>query len=53
MLFLGNESEGLSQNLLECCEVRASIPMLNSTDSLNVAVAAAMFLYEAKRQRQQ
>lgn len=53
MLFLGNESEGLSQNLLERCEVRAGIPLLSPIDSLNVAVAAAMFLYEAQKQRQQ
>jgi tRNA G18 (ribose-2'-O)-methylase SpoU len=52
MIFLGNESEGLDQSLIDRCEVRAGIPMFNSTDSLNVSVAAAMFLYEAKRQRQ-
>jgi 23S rRNA (guanosine2251-2'-O)-methyltransferase len=33
------------------CEVVASIPMLGSTESLNVSVAGALALYEVVRRR--
>jgi len=52
-LVLGNEGEGISPGILAACTERVSIPMLNATDSLNVASASAVFLYEARRQRQQ
>jgi tRNA G18 (ribose-2'-O)-methylase SpoU len=48
---LGNEGDGISHNVLTACTNAAAIPMLNETDSLNVANASAVFLYEARRQR--
>jgi tRNA G18 (ribose-2'-O)-methylase SpoU len=51
-IVMGNEGEGVSAEILSMCTDRIAIPMLNRTDSLNVASASAVFLYEASRQRQ-
>ena len=50
-LVFGNEDAGISSKVLEQCGKRVAIPMMNGTDSLNVASASAVFLYEARRQR--
>ena len=44
-LMLGNEGEGLSPEWIVRADRRVTIPMSNGTDSLNVAVAAGIFLY--------
>lgn len=44
-VLLGNEEAGLSDEWLEFCDQRVTIPMRSGTDSLNVAVAAAIFLH--------
>lgn len=49
-IVFGNEGTGISTDVLKRSDVRAAIPMTNRTDSLNVASASAVFLYEiAKR----
>ena len=48
---LGSEGLGLSPAVLAACSVAAAIPMPSGVDSLNVASAAAVFLYEVQRQR--
>lgn len=48
---LGNEGAGLSPELAACAIHRASIPMPGSVESLNVAAAAAVCLFERVRQR--
>jgi TrmH family RNA methyltransferase len=50
-IVLGHEGEGISQNILDICTAQVAIPMMNGTDSLNVASASAAFLYEVRRQR--
>lgn len=45
-LLLGHEGEGLSAAALEACDLRARIPMASNVDSVNVASAAAIALYE-------
>jgi TrmH family RNA methyltransferase len=50
-LFLGSESDGLSDFWLEQAAQRIRIPMAGQADSLNVAAATAVCLYEARRQR--
>ena len=50
-LMLGSESDGLSDYWLEKADERIRIPMCGRADSLNVAAAAAVCLYEARRQR--
>jgi tRNA G18 (ribose-2'-O)-methylase SpoU len=51
IVLFGSEAAGLSEEVLEQADEKIAIPMLNDTDSLNVATAAAVFLYEANRQR--
>lgn len=46
---LGNEGEGVSRLLAEKADGIVSIPMRGHVDSLNVSVAAALFMYEFRR----
>jgi RNA methyltransferase, TrmH family len=48
---IGGEGSGLSPALLDHADVRVTIPMQAPVESLNVAVTAALVLYEARRQR--
>ncbi len=47
----GSEGYGLSPAVLGACDEALAVPMPPGVDSLNVASAAAVFLYEANRQR--
>lgn len=51
LLVMGAEETGISPELLKLCDVRAKLPILGQVQSLNVSVAAAVFMYEALRQR--
>lgn len=51
ILVFGNETRGLSAGYREMCDVLTRIPMYGTADSLNVACAASIVLYEATRQR--
>ncbi|HEX4212138.1 MAG TPA: TrmH family RNA methyltransferase [Candidatus Dormibacteraeota bacterium] len=51
VLILGNEATGMSHGYGELCDVVASIPLSGSADSLNVACAGSIALYEVVRQR--
>ena len=51
-LVLGTEKVGLSETWMAGADVRARIPMFGQADSLNVATAATLLLYEVVRQRQ-
>ncbi len=48
---LGAEREGLPADLLERCDFRGTIPLAPESESLNVAAAGAIALYEARRRR--
>jgi len=50
-LLFGGEGPGLADSILDAADVRASIPMQAPVESLNVAVAVALLVYEAARQR--
>ncbi|WP_219839033.1 RNA methyltransferase [Paenibacillus sp. R14(2021)] len=50
-LLLGSESNGLSEQALEMVDTRMIIPMHGKSESLNVAMASTVLLYEALRQR--
>jgi RNA methyltransferase, TrmH family len=51
VLVLGAEREGLPPEVLERCEERASIPQPGGGESLNVAMAGAIALYELGRRK--
>ncbi len=51
-LVFGSEGDGISPAVLEACDEAVAIPMPPTVDSLNVGAAAAVFLYEAARQRE-
>jgi TrmH family RNA methyltransferase len=51
LVLLGNEGAGLPGSVIAEADVRLTIPMRPGVDSLNVAVSAALILYEARRQR--
>jgi TrmH family RNA methyltransferase len=48
---LGAEREGLPESVVRACDARVSIPLEPGAESLNVAVAAALALYERRRMR--
>lgn len=49
ILAMGNEQQGLSEKILSCCDQIIKMPMLGSSDSLNLAVSAGVALYESIR----
>lgn len=46
-IIFGSEGRGLDDDTLDKCDARLSIPVQGEVDSLNVATAAALVLYEA------
>jgi TrmH family RNA methyltransferase len=46
---LGAERDGLPEDVLARCDARATIPIAPESESLNVALAGAIALYEARR----
>jgi TrmH family RNA methyltransferase len=50
LLLIGNEGGGLSPELAEIADDAVKIPLFGGVESLNVAIATAVILYEARRQ---
>ena len=48
---IGNEGNGLRDEVAACADRRILIPMCGRAESLNAAVAAAVLMFEAGRQR--
>lgn len=51
LLVMGAEETGISPEILKMADARAKLPILGQVQSLNVSVAAAVFMYEVLRQR--
>jgi TrmH family RNA methyltransferase len=51
-ILLGSEGPGLPEDLLAAGDLRLRIPMTGTAESLNLAVAAGILLYEVWRQRE-
>ena len=51
LLLVGSEGQGLPAEAVAAADDRVSIPMAPPVESLNVAVATALLVYEARRQR--
>lgn len=51
VLVLGSEGRGVRRLVCAACDGSVTIPMLGAVESLNVSAAAAVLLYEARRQR--
>jgi TrmH family RNA methyltransferase len=50
-IVLGGEGAGLPSSVMDAADERLTIPMQPPVESLNVAIAAALVIYEAARQR--
>ncbi len=51
LLVMGNEQAGLSADMAALCEVLVKIPMAGKADSLNLAIATGVMLFEVLRGR--
>ncbi len=51
LLVMGNEETGISPEILKLSDVRAKLPIVGEVASLNVSVAAGVFMYKALEQR--
>jgi RNA methyltransferase, TrmH family len=49
LLVMGSEGRGLSDELAEACKTRVRIPMGGGAESLNLATATALMLYEIRK----
>ena len=50
-IIVGTEQLGLSDLWMQAADIRVKIPMRGIADSLNVAMATTLLLYESLRQR--
>ena len=48
---IGNESNGVSEEIQQLADVRIKIPMVGNTESLNAGVAASLMAYEVLRKK--
>ena len=52
-IVMGSEKEGISSTILKASDYKIKIPMIADFDSLNVANAASIVMYEAIKQTMQ
>lgn len=53
VIVIGNEANGVSQDICDIADYKVKIPMLGKTESLNASVATGIILYEYVRQKLQ
>lgn len=49
IMIIGNEANGLTEEVMNCCDHGVFIPMLGKNESLNAAVAASIILWEQSK----
>lgn len=52
VLVIGNEGNGLPEEIVSCCRIRVTIPMAGKAESLNAAMAAGILTWEMLRPKQ-
>lgn len=53
VLVIGNEANGVSDEILGLADSKVKIPMIGKTESLNASVATGVILYEYVRRKVQ
>lgn len=53
VIIIGNESKGVSDEIIQISDIKTKIPMIGKTESLNAGVAASIIAYEVVRQKLQ
>lgn len=51
IIAVGNEGNGISDEVMNLATFKVKIPMIGNTESLNVAIAASIMIYEGVRQK--
>ncbi len=51
VIVIGNEANGVSENIQKIADKKVKIPMIGKTESLNASVATGIILYEYVRQK--
>ena len=51
VIVIGNEANGVEQKIQDIADIKAKIPMLGKTESLNASVATGIILYEYVRRK--
>lgn len=52
-ILIGNEGNGLREEVSECADILVRIPMEGQVESLNAAIAASILMFEVSRQRRE
>lgn len=53
VIIIGNEANGVEENIQKIADEKIKIPMLGKTESLNASVATGIILYEYVRQKRE
>ena len=51
VIVIGNEGNGISNDVMNACDFGIFIPMTGKNESLNAAVAASIFMWENQRHK--
>ena len=51
-IVVGNEGQGVSDDVIDLADVVVTIPMLGKAESLNVAIASALLMYKTKEMKE-
>ena len=52
-ILIGNEANGLTDEVAETADWKVKIPMKGELESLNASVSAALFMYEMLRRKEE